>query len=348
MTITAPAPYGTTAIVETPETNTLDWLRLRQTGLGASETPAVLGMSPWSSPREVWSRKRSDRIDDEQTEAMEFGHLMESVAFEVFRRRHADPDSTRHRYLGSIERSPGLLRSREHPTLLASPDSVIVEADGQRVPGQMKNVTAYKRGAWAESEGGVPDYVRVQVIQEALLMGADHGWVLPIFGGNSMPEPIRIDVDREFVAWYVPEVETWWAECVVGGAEPTLSILDDVSERAFHGIAGAEVLLPPDMVEHVHEHRRLRDVVKQHEGEREAHKLAVLTWLVQNGHDTATELFEAIESESGVPRSRLAATWRPEKAPRTRLDTAQMKADHPDLIEAYTIEAEHRRTFLSK
>lgn len=320
--------------------NTLAWLRRRQTGLGASDAPAILNLSRWSSPRDVYLDKIAPVITDEQTEAMEFGHLMEPVARQLFARRHGDPENTRHRYLGEIVPSPGLIRSTKYPHLLASLDSVIVEKDGQAVPGQIKNVTAYKRGAWGEAEGGVPDDVRVQVIQEAEVFGADHGWVLPIFGGNQMPEPIRVDADPEFVAWYTETAENWWAEHVEARVEPAPTLLDDLADL-WSGRAGMSVELSEQSARDLERVVRLKALGKTVEEMTDRLLLRI-----------KTEMGEATEAFVGEGKARrLAATWRPYKAPRKTFSRDALLADHPelaDLLDAYTFDGKTPRPFLTK
>jgi len=332
MSTTTPPTY----VVETDDTgapiksNTPDWLLRRQTGLGASDAPGVLGLSPWQTPRDVYLQKVATSISDEQTEAMEFGHLMEPVAVELFRRRHGDSESTKHKYLGDIEPSPGLLRSTAHPLLLASLDSVIVEPSGQRVPGQIKNVTVYKKGAWADSEGGVPDLVRVQVVQECIVMGADHGWVLPIFGGNHMPEPIRVDVPEDYAEWWPSFAADWWQAHVVAGVEPVPTLGDDLAE-IYTAQAGLSIDLDDETLEHVRRLVEVKAAIKTLETERDEVALAIKTYLGEH-----TEGYDRTDPTN----PRLAVTWRQnrESAPGVRLNEELLLADHPelrDLLDAY-------------
>lgn len=325
-----------TYVVETDDdgqpikSNTLGWLLRRQTGLGASDAPGILGLSPWQTPRDVYLQKRATTITDEQTEAMEFGHLMEPIAVELYRRRHGDSESTKHKYLGEIEPSPGLLRSTAAPHLLASLDSVIVTPTGQRVPGQIKNVTVYKQGAWSDSEGGVPDYVRVQVVQEAIVLGADHGYVLPIFGGNHMPEPIRVDVPDDYAEWYLQFSAEWWATYPVAGVEPLPTLGDDLAE-IYSAQAGLSIDLDPETLEHVRALVELKAKIKTLETERDEVSLAIKTYLGEH-----TEGYDRTDPKN----PRLAVTWRQnrESAPTTRLMEDLLLRDHPelaDVLDAY-------------
>lgn len=345
MSTTTTAPYEVVTDPETGEpirANTITWLRARQTGLGASNGPAVLEMSPWASPRDVAAEKLAETISDEQTEAMEFGHLMEPVAVEVFRRRHGDGENTRHRYLGKIEKAPGLIRSREFPHLLASLDSVIVEPDGHAAPGQIKNVTVYKAGHWDDSEGGVPDDVRVQVLHECIVFGASHGYALPVFGGNRMPEPILVELDDEFASWYVDFTAAWWAQYPAAGQLPPPTLLDDLGS-IWRGVMGESVALPDELVWKVADHKALGVQIKELTEKRDAIALEVKTFM--------GEATEAWNDPANPADRKLVATWRPHKGPRKTFDKAQLLADHPeltDLLAAYMVDGRTPRPFLTK
>ena len=326
--------------VELTETNTPAWALRRHTGLGASDAPVVLELSPWVTPYQLWEEKQSDVVTDEQNEAMEFGHLMEPIAVELFRRRHTNPDSTRHAYLGDIEPSPGLIRSNPYPWLLASLDSVIVEDGGARVPGQIKNVSAYKQSDWSE---GVPDMYTIQVLQEMLVLGGpgagvDHGYLLPIFGGNHMPEPMRIEWDQRFVDYYLEESEAWWTRHMVGGEQPEYTVGDDLSS-VFAGVKGQSVTLSPENVARAARHKELGGIIKDLTAERDALKF-----------DVQLEMQDSTEAVTILPDNseRLVATWRPHARPARSLDKARLEAEHPGLLEQYMVDGKTPRPFLSK
>ena len=56
-----------------------EWLARRRSGIGGSDVAAVLGLSPWKSPRQVWLDKTTDATDDRQTMPMLLGTDRKSV-----------------------------------------------------------------------------------------------------------------------------------------------------------------------------------------------------------------------------------------------------------------------------
>lgn len=348
MTITADAPFrvetdeGTGAPIQS---NTPAWLRRRQSGLGASDAPAILGLSTYHSPRDVYFDKIADTITELDSEQIEFGHLLEPVILATVAKRHGNPDSDRHRYLGTIEKSPGLLRSREHPHLLASLDAIVVEADGTLAPLNAKH-RPFGRTRWADAENGVPDDVAVQIYQEAIVLGADHGYAAPLFG-NTMPEPIRLDVPADFREWYLAESERFWIEHVEARVEPDPILIDDLN-----AIWNADPSLPPvhltaEQVEWAREHRRRKDALNA-----ETKAIDELALQLQIVMGDATEAYDVTDPA----HPRLAITWRQNRpsAPRFEVDIDQLRRDHPelgDLLDGYMVEVPGRkpaRPFLTK
>lgn len=56
-----------------------DWLRWRQGGLGGSDAPAIIGVSPYTSKESLW-KKRTGILQEESNFAMRRGTMLEPVA----------------------------------------------------------------------------------------------------------------------------------------------------------------------------------------------------------------------------------------------------------------------------
>lgn len=61
-----------------------EWLRI----VTASKVAAILGLSPWDSPRSLWHRMRGDLPREEQTAAMSRGHYLEPAILAWWRDQH--------------------------------------------------------------------------------------------------------------------------------------------------------------------------------------------------------------------------------------------------------------------
>lgn len=312
--------------------NTLEWARRRRTGVGASDAAPILGLSRYSSPRDVWLSKVSDTISREQTEAMEMGHRLEPVIIDIVRDRHGARDEERHRYLGEVERVGQLFRSTAHPHLLASFDALIHEPDGTVAPMNAKNVSPFTRRSWYETDFGAPDHIAVQVFHEAIVAGTDHGYVAPFYG-NTLPEPIRLDVPADFREWYVEESRGWFTEHVIGNVEPAPTLIDDLSD-VWHVEPGegAKIALTEESLAAVRRIKRLKALASRIDDLIEAHQLTVKTEL---GEHT-----EGVDILSDPLEPKTVVTWRQNKASADviYLDDVLLLADHPelrDLLDGY-------------
>jgi putative phage-type endonuclease len=61
-----------------------EWLEMRRNKIGASDAPIILGLSPWSTPYQLWETKVGIRPEKEQTEQMKYGLLKEETARKKF------------------------------------------------------------------------------------------------------------------------------------------------------------------------------------------------------------------------------------------------------------------------
>lgn len=95
--------------------DTEDWHSKRYEGIGASEAAAAIGESPWTTALELFSLKRHEIPPQSTNDAMQMGLDIEGVIQKQFVRRYK-PDEC----LSPI----GLVRHRDHPWMLASPDGV--------------------------------------------------------------------------------------------------------------------------------------------------------------------------------------------------------------------------------
>jgi len=63
---------------------TSEWLSLRKNKIGASDSAPILGISPWTSPYQLWARKLGLIPEVQANEAMKRGNQLESTAREMF------------------------------------------------------------------------------------------------------------------------------------------------------------------------------------------------------------------------------------------------------------------------
>jgi len=218
----------------------MTWEEDRKLAIGASESPAVLGVSPWSSPLAVWARKVGLAVDvnNGNEERMRWGHLLEPVILAEYRERtgipvfrHDQDFSVRHRHWPSVPMS-------------CTPDAFA--EDGRIV--QVKTTSAHQAQEWRE---GVPLHVQVQVQHEMDVMERDGAVVVVLIGGQQL---VWHEVERndEFIANLETKLTGWWNRYVVERVEPPSSPTEAcvrMLERLHPADNGTTVELPADFLD---------------------------------------------------------------------------------------------------
>jgi putative phage-type endonuclease len=92
------------------EQGSADWLQWRKEGIGSSDAPIILGVSPWKTPFQLWEEKTSDTVEEQTNWATVRGHELEPVARSHYELAH------------NIDMKPALKVHRKMKFLRASLD----------------------------------------------------------------------------------------------------------------------------------------------------------------------------------------------------------------------------------
>lgn len=157
------------------EANTPEWHEVRKSGLGGSDVAAVVGVSKWTSAYALWAQKSGLIPDDfSDSEAMEWGRLLEPVIREKFAAKHPD---------WNVIETDGTFRSREYPFMLGNVDGFI--DFGNNEWGVLEIKTAAYEDDWVN---GVPRYYETQVRHYMRIFGLKRAIVAVLFHGNKYQE----------------------------------------------------------------------------------------------------------------------------------------------------------------
>lgn len=188
---------------------------LRATGLGASEIPIVLGLSPFQAPAELAAVKRGELPPFQGNEFTHWGTRLE--------RTIADEWLEQHRAKGEDVSifTPPTLRHRTSEVVMATLDRVVVPEgrrarDTWRAALEAKNVSAYRREEFGEGEDAIPEAFIVQVQTQLEVSELPEGFLATLIGGNQFRE-YRLERDPELGGNLVQFAEKWWADHIVQG-----------------------------------------------------------------------------------------------------------------------------------
>jgi len=185
---------------------------------GASDIAAILGMSPFHTPLDVWAAATGRVERKPSTPELEAGNDHEAAVIAGYARRVA-----RAQLVERVEHpGPGTLLSPRDRRRGATPDAIAHHVRWGPIVAEAKYVGAGASRAWGdESLGadGVPEHVLCQVHWQTLTVREVYGWSAPIahvaadLGTDRRVYEVEIDdamIDamlEAFVVWWRAHVE---------------------------------------------------------------------------------------------------------------------------------------------
>ena len=276
----------------------------RMTGIGGSDVAAILGLSKWRTPYQVWEEKTGRKKSDKDSEILHFGNVLEQVVADEFAARRGV----------KVQKRNQMIRSTDHPELVANIDRYIV---GGGVL-ECKTADKFTRHLWGDSASDdVPEYYLTQVQHYMHVTGWHDGYLAVLIGGNEYRD-YEIPYDAELAEYCAARCVEFWNNYVVKDVPPPLAASDDLT-NAFQWVSGSTITATPEIETLVKKIKELKAAKKEAEtleaelsaqvkifiGEnetlfsRDGVKLA--TWKKNKDSQKTVIDWESIVSEAGVP-----------------------------------------------
>ncbi len=184
------------------------WLSWRKTVITATDCPAILGSSPWSTAYKVWQRKLGLVDEQKSNAAMERGKRLEPIIRKRFIKNFG------------VNMTPVVVESSEYEFLGASLDGL---SDCGKYILEIK--TGGNKLHEMALDGVIPTYYMAQIQQQLLVTGADKCFYF--VGGEDEGTDIGIEVypHAEFAKSYIPVARAFW-KCVAFNEPPALQDSD--------------------------------------------------------------------------------------------------------------------------
>jgi len=285
----------------------------RMHGLGGSDAPAVLGISPFRTPVQLWQEKTGQAepevLDD--VEAVAWGNLLEDAVAGEFSRRTGI----------KLRRVNETIVSRAEPFLLANIDRRVVG-----VPDVVEIKTV--RGL----DGDQPRADHLVQVQHYMHVGDfRHGWLVYLIAGQRL---IWFEVQRDEAAieQLLAAEREFWRHVRERTPPPPKSVFD--LRLLYPADTGGSVIASDEVLDAVSRLANLKMQIKALEAQAENAEKLVLGSL----GEASTLLADTGE---------ILATWKQAKPSRT-FDRARFEAEHPDMAANYFMERPGSRRFLLK
>lgn len=302
-------------LAETANMDHLEWLRLRQKGIGGSDAAAIAGLNKYKSPVQVYYEKVEDiKVESEQSEAAYFGHVLEDIVAKEFARRTGK----------KIRKRNAILQHPEYPFMLANVDRLIVGEDAGL---ECKTASEYLKEEWKGDE--VPTQYLIQCQHYMAVTGYDAWWIAVLIGGNKFIYK-KIERDEEIIQYLIEIESNFWNNHVLKKNPPMFDGSDASSDllKTLYPTAkfDEEIELPSTAQELIAKYEQ----AKQEEEE-----------AVTRRKEAENQLKAMLGDYEKAFAGERIITWK--NVVSHRVDTKLLKAKYPQIYQEVTKESVSRR-----
>lgn len=298
------------------------WLAERRKGLGGSDVAAMLGLSKYKTPYQLWLDKTGRETDDQTSEPAYWGNVLEDVVAREFAKRNGV----------KIQRVNGLIK---HPALefaFANIDRAVVNPaisgtvrikDGGLTTDQIlecKTASGWLEKLWGDDVESIPDYYLTQCQWYLGNTQAEICHLAVLIGGQKFKQ-YQIARDDELIKILHDEAKSFWHGNVLADNPPDPTTLNDCLHRWANHVDGKVIDADQSLIDLIAEYKDMKAALKDGEAEADALKLQIVKriedaeCIVVNGNKKLL----SFKSQSS-----------------SRFDSKAFKAAHPELSEQFT------------
>lgn len=256
--------------------------------LGGSDVGAVLGLSPYRTPLDVYCEKKGLRDPQEETAPMLWGTILEKPIAEHFAARHGV----------KLRNTSRTYRDRKHPWAVAHPDRLIVK---MRAGLEVKTAGVHSAKAWGDDGETVPAAYQAQVHWYSRLCGWEVAWLAVVIGGQDYRDYL-FEADPDLQHSLFARCRHWWQQHIVEDSPPPATPADSDAVNDLFPSASDDVITDPspEALALVQQLKRTRRALKRLDSRKKAQE---------------TRLKEIIGEAEGIETPEGTVTWK-ETTPR--------------------------------
>jgi len=310
--------------------NNQDFASMRAQCLGGSDIGAILGLSKWRSPVDVWMEKTGRHVHTLNSLPLRFGSFAESfIASEYEQATNTslvihEPAIIHPQYTylqGHIDRfvcSGPLFNESGH--LQASK---VLEC---------KTANVFSQSEWGDmGTDQVPMPYLVQCLWYLMLTGLEQA-DLAVLLGNADFRIYEIHRDWELEEMLLDKAIHFWEKHVLEDRSPPAKTESDL-RNLFPRSTGKQVEASSNSCDLIKKLKELNQQINHFEEE--------VSVIKQN------IMMQMQEAETLTYQGQILATWKSPK-PSTRLDAKKLEKDHPEIIQAYQMPVANSRRLVIK
>ncbi|MDE2102932.1 MAG: YqaJ viral recombinase family protein [Patescibacteria group bacterium] len=302
----------------TPTPGSPEWHALRRTGIGGTDAASIMGLG-YQTPYDLWELKTGRRAPEDLSglEAVRLGARLEAVVADEYADRAGAP-------LLHVRET---LRRADKPWMFAHVDRTALTASGPvGIEIKTAGLVGVAGAEWGEDGSDeVPAGYLVQVQWYMAVTQWQLFRIVALLGGRGI-RVYEIPRDPEIIDALEQQAEQFWA-CVQADFQPPIVSVDDARKRWSRSRATAKIA-SAEILDHDAQLRGLDAHIKEIEAYAEEHRAAIMAFM--GDADTLVD-----------GAGRRLRTWKSSES--TRLDSARVKAEYPEIAAACSVITSSRR-----
>ena len=289
-----------------------EWLEMRTKGLGGSDAAAACGLNPWKSKASLYLEKTGQVVKDFDNEVMRQGRDLEDYVAKRFTEATGK----------KVRRNNFMMASKEHPFLLADIDREVV---GENAILECKTTSPFAKDKW--DDGKIPINYELQCHHYMMVTGAKKCYIACLIFSTDFI--IReIERDEEVIEMLKSQEVDFWENYVLAGQMPApdgSAEYDTALKDRFKGGLEDSIDLDVDELDY-RSYLEAKSLIKNLETSIKEFEQKIKLQL--GDHDFGGNDF-------------LQVSYKPFTT--TRIDTARIKKDRPEIFEEFSKVTESRR-----
>lgn len=312
-------------VTKTLNLSRIDWLKLRQSGIGGSDISAILGENPYKTAYDLYQEKVSEISETQMSEPAYWGTILEDVVAKEYAKRNEV----------KVQRVNYLIRHEKHDWAIANIDRAVINKeiagnvrikDGKLTTDKLlevKTASEYVKKNWGdEHTDQVPDHYNLQCQWYMGITGVHHCDLALLLGGNKYRQ-YSIDFDPELFEMMIKTASDFWHNHVLAKVEPTPTTLANAKRKYAKSDPDSTLDIAfddDDSIAIIDKYLELKDQQKQLEHELETAQINIINLI---GHNETL----AVDGE-------IVATYKTQKG-RESFDKKGCLKTYPELAEKF-------------
>lgn len=284
----------------------------RKDYIGGSDAAAVLGLSRYRTPLDVWAEKTGAIVRPDRSKELhiKLGHRLEQVVAELF----CEETGLEVRRVRETQVHP------RFPFLRAQIDRNIIKTSDIL---ECKTTSSFNADQWKDED--VPSEYVVQCLHQLMVTGKDRCWIACLIGGNQEFVFKKIERDDELIDELERKEVAFWENFIVPKIMPAISASDAGTLLALFPNAETEdpITLPAEVETSA---RRIKEIGSD--------KTGLIGALLEEQDKLKNEIRALVGEAAIAVVGKFKVTWK-NQSTGVRLDTDRIKLEAPEVYEKF-------------